>query len=115
MVILYYFKAFITMGTTLNDTLSIAKETYNRILLVQELLKPEQDIQFIVEQLKTGLFCPKPIIYENYYYGSAIHQLFSVPLEEVAQVYGVYVPPIINKGLEIIESGKFSVILRAVY
>lgn len=98
--------AFVTMSTILNDTLSITKETYSRISLVQELLKPEQDIQFIVEQLKTGLFCPKPIIYENYYYGSAIHQIFSVPLEEVSQMYGMYVPPVISKGLDVIESGK---------
>ncbi|KAI7900286.1 uncharacterized protein BX663DRAFT_554183 [Cokeromyces recurvatus] len=97
--------AFVTMSSTLTDTLSMFKETYNRITLFQETLKPEQDIQYIIEQCKTGPYCPKPMIYENYYYGSAINQLFGVPLEEVAQIYGSYVPPIVTKGIQLIDAG----------
>ncbi|KAK4509287.1 Myosin type-2 heavy chain 1 [Mucor velutinosus] len=97
--------AFITMATTLTGTLSMFKEAYSRITLFQEPLKPEQDIHYIVEQFKTGEYCPRPMVYENYYHGAAIDQIFGVPLEEVAQIYGSYVPPIVNKGLKIIDAG----------
>jgi hypothetical protein len=36
-----------------------------------------------------------------------LDQLFGVPLEEVAQVYGSYVPPIVSNGKNFIFSGKF--------
>ncbi|KAI9476211.1 MAG: hypothetical protein EXX96DRAFT_527314 [Benjaminiella poitrasii] len=98
-------QAFTAMASALADTLPMFKETYNRITLFQETLKPEQDIRYIVEQCKTGLYCPRPMIYENYYYGSAIGQIFGVPLEEVAQIYGSYVPPIITRGIKLIASG----------
>jgi hypothetical protein len=35
-----------------------------------------------------------------------LDQLFGVPLEEVAQVYGSYVPPIVSNGLKLIDAGK---------
>lgn len=92
------------MANALSNTLTMFKETYNRITLFQETLKPEQDIHYIIEQYSTGPFCPKPMIYENYYHGSATNQIFGVPLEEVAQIYGSYVPPIISKGIQLIES-----------
>jgi hypothetical protein len=101
----FYLPAFTTMANTLTSTLSMFKETYNRITLFQETLKPEQDIHSIVEQYKTGPFCPKPIIYENYYHGSATDQIFGVPLEEVAQIYGSYVPPIVSRGIKLIDTG----------
>ncbi|GAN01545.1 rhoGAP and Fes/CIP4 domain protein [Mucor ambiguus] len=97
--------AFVTMATALSGTLPMFKETYDRITLFQEPLKPEQNIHYIVEQFKTGEYCPRPMIYENYYHGAAIDQIFGVPLEEVAQIYGSYVPPIVNKGLKIIDAG----------
>lgn len=90
----------------MNENSSISDDGYNRITLVQETLKPEQDIQYIVEQLKTGFYCPRPMLYENYYYGTAINQTFGVPLEEIAQIHGSFVPPLVNKGLRIIEAGE---------
>jgi hypothetical protein len=62
---------FVKFSSTLSDTLGLFKETYNTITLFQDTLKPEQDIQYIIEQYRTGPFCPHPLIYENYYYGSA--------------------------------------------
>jgi hypothetical protein len=35
-----------------------------------------------------------------------LDQLFGVPLEEVAQAYGSYVPPIVSNGLKLIDAGK---------
>jgi hypothetical protein len=79
------------------------EETCQRIALFQETIEPEQSINYIIEQFKTGPFCPKPLIYENYYYGSATVQVFGAPLEEVAQIYGSYVPPIISRGIKCID------------
>lgn len=93
------------MASALSDTLSMFKETYNRVTLFQETLKAEQDIHYIVEQYSTGPFCPKPLIYENYYHGSATNQIFGVPIEEVAHIYGSYVPPIVSKGIQFIDTG----------
>ncbi|GAA5802080.1 hypothetical protein HPULCUR_007540 [Helicostylum pulchrum] len=97
--------AFTTMSNSLSNTLPMFKETYDRISLFQETVKPEQDINYIIEQFKTGPYCPRPMIYENYYYGSATEQTFGVPLEEVAQIYGSYVPPIVSKGIKLIDTG----------
>jgi hypothetical protein len=94
------------MSSSFSNILPMYKETYDKISLFQEALKPEQDIHSIIEQYKTGHFYPKPFIYENYYHGSAIDQTFGVPLEEITQLYGSYVPPIISKGIKLIESGK---------
>ncbi|KAG2233548.1 hypothetical protein INT48_007150 [Thamnidium elegans] len=101
--ILNYFQE---METLEKDRINALKhETYDRISLFQETVKPEQDISYIIEQYKTGPYCPRPMIYENYYYGSATEQTFGVPLEEVAQIYGSYVPPIVSKGVKLIDAG----------
>lgn len=41
------------------------------MMLYQETLKPDKDVQVIVEQYRTGQFNPKPILYENYFSGTA--------------------------------------------
>lgn len=96
-------QSFKTMATALSNILPMYKETYDRIDLFQDALKPEQDIHSIIEQFKTGYFYPKPFIYENYYHGAATDQMFGVPLEEVTQVYGSYIPPVISKSIKIID------------
>jgi hypothetical protein len=84
------------------------EKTYQQIALFQETIEPEQAISYVIEQFKTGPCCPKPMVYENYYYGSATDQIFGVPLEEVAQAYGSYVPPIISRGIKYIDKGTES-------
>lgn len=97
-------------------------------MLYQETLKPDKDVQFIVEQYRTGQYCPKAILYENYFHSVAagtyllavlllsLHilniayhtdQLFGVSLEEITRVQGTMVPQLITVGLSVIESGKF--------
>ncbi|CEP13185.1 hypothetical protein [Parasitella parasitica] len=95
----------------------------------QETLKPDKDVQFIVEQYRTGQYCPKPILYENYFHSAAagsclqfccwpqsniaLHyhntttdQLFGVSLEEITKVQGSMVPRLITIGLSVIEAEK---------
>lgn len=95
-------------------------------MLYQETLKPDKDVQFIVEQYRTGQFNPKPILYENYFHGTAmgnttsrkihnsktnsqiiiIDQLFGVPLEDITKVQSTLVPQLVSQGLSVIESGE---------
>ena len=42
------------------------------MMLYQETLKPDKDVQFIVEQYHTGRFCPRPPLYVNYFHGAAM-------------------------------------------
>ncbi|KAI8084115.1 uncharacterized protein B0P05DRAFT_536212 [Gilbertella persicaria] len=96
-------EAFSNMAVTLSNSVSIFKETYNRMALFQETVKPEQDIRCIVEQFKTGPFCPRPFVYENYYFGSALDQVFGVPIEQITHTHGTTIPPLLTHAFQILE------------
>lgn len=66
-----YATAFISMAASLSNTIPRCKETFDNMMLYQETLKPDKDVQFIVEQYRTGQYCPKPILYENYFHSVA--------------------------------------------
>ncbi|KAI8640164.1 hypothetical protein BD408DRAFT_452762 [Parasitella parasitica] len=95
----------IFMAASLSNTIPRCKETFDNMMLYQETLKPDKDVQFIVEQYRTGQYCPKPILYESYFHSAAADQLFGVPLEEITRVQGSMVPQLIDIGLSVIESG----------
>ena len=76
------------------------------MMLYQETLKPDKDVQLVVEQYRTGQFNPQPILYQNYFHGTAKDQLFGVSLEEITKSQCVLVPKIVSLGLSIIESGE---------
>ncbi|KAG1279200.1 hypothetical protein G6F65_007301 [Rhizopus arrhizus] len=92
-------------AASLSNTIPRYKETVDNMMLYQETLKPDKDVQIIVEQHRTGQFVPRPILYENYFYGTAHHQLFGVPLDEITRTEGTLVPQFISKGIAAIESG----------
>ncbi|CAO3629321.1 unnamed protein product [Mucor fragilis] len=98
-------QAFISMAASLSNTIPRCKETFDNMMLYQETLKPDKDVQFIVEQYRTGQYCPKAILYENYFHSVAADQLFGVSLEEITRVQGTMVPQLITVGLSVIESG----------
>ncbi|KAI9320640.1 hypothetical protein BX666DRAFT_1852099, partial [Dichotomocladium elegans] len=98
-------QAFIGMAATLSNSIPRYAELYDKMMLYQETLKPDKDVEFIVEQYRTGRFCPKPFIYANFFYGAAMDQLFGVSLEEYSRVHKVVVPPLITQGLAAIEAG----------
>lgn len=56
----------------MSNTLPTAKAIYEQMLLYQQTLKPEQDIQYIIQQYFVSGFAPKAILYENFYHGHAI-------------------------------------------
>lgn len=45
------------------------KLVIEEMMVFQESLKPDQDIQFIVQQYAVASFSPKAILYDNYYHG----------------------------------------------
>lgn len=98
--------AFIGIAASLSNTIPRCKETYDHMMLYQETLKPDKEVQSIVEQYRTGQFLPKPILYQNYFYGASKDQLFGVPLEEITKIQGSLVPTLISEGLSVIESGN---------
>lgn len=65
------FLAFISVAASLSNTIPRCKDTFDNMMLYQETLEPDKDVQVIVEQYRTGQFNPKPILYENYFYGTA--------------------------------------------
>ncbi|KAI9264372.1 hypothetical protein BDA99DRAFT_509188 [Phascolomyces articulosus] len=104
-------QSFVSTAAILSNSIPYYKELYDRMMLYQETLKPDKDVQFIVEQYHTGRFCPRPPLYVNYFHGSAMDQVFGVPLEEYAQIHKMVVPPLISQGLSAIES-SFSQIYK---
>ncbi|KAI9032777.1 hypothetical protein CLU79DRAFT_727913 [Phycomyces nitens] len=98
-------QAFISIAASLSNTIPLCKEMYDRMMLYQETLRPDQDVRFIVEQYRTGRYCPCPIVYQNHFHGPASGQVFGIPLEELARARQLIVPPLISQGLVVIESG----------
>lgn len=47
------------------------KLVIEEMMVFQESLKPDQDIQFIVQQYAVASFSPKAILYDNYYHGTS--------------------------------------------
>jgi hypothetical protein len=63
--------AFTEYTSCLSTSLPIDKSMIEELVANQESLKPDQDIQYIVQQYYVSGFSPKPILYENFYHGIA--------------------------------------------
>ncbi|CAO3594889.1 unnamed protein product [Absidia cylindrospora] len=63
--------AFIEYTSCLSTSLPADKSMIEEMVASQEALKPDQDIQYIVQQYYVAGFSPKPILYENFYHGVA--------------------------------------------
>lgn len=77
------------MAASLSNTIPRCKDTFDNMMLYQETLKPDKDVQFIVEQYRTGQYCPKPILYENYFHSTAAGnylQFCCWPLTNIAYI-----------------------------
>ncbi|KAI9254735.1 hypothetical protein EDC94DRAFT_696706 [Helicostylum pulchrum] len=95
---------FISVAASLSNTIPRSKETFDNMMLYQETLEPDKDVQFIVEQYRTGQYNPRPVLYENYFDGTAKDQLFGVPLDEITRTQSSLVPQLVSQGLSVIES-----------
>ncbi|KAI9271421.1 hypothetical protein BY458DRAFT_555626 [Sporodiniella umbellata] len=70
-----------------------------------ESLKPDQDIQFIIQQYTVSGFSPKAILYNNYYHSPCHDQIFGISLEEMCKASGTEVPAFVSTLLSAIQKG----------
>ncbi|KAI8363937.1 hypothetical protein BD560DRAFT_355436 [Blakeslea trispora] len=96
-------EVFHSMMTTFSSSISIMSQTYNQMSLFQETLNAEKDISYIVQQYKTGPFCPKPFVFENFFDEQTSDQIFGIPIEKAAEFQKAFVPPIISCTLQLIQ------------
>ncbi|ORY99354.1 hypothetical protein BCR43DRAFT_455892 [Syncephalastrum racemosum] len=87
----------------LSDTLPGEKAIVDEMLVYQESLKPEQDIQYIVQQYCVAAFAPKPILYDHYKRGTAYDQTFGVSLDLLGAQTESDVPKFVQLALAAIE------------
>ncbi|KAG9293862.1 hypothetical protein G9A89_019200 [Geosiphon pyriformis] len=97
--------AFSNFVGSFNSVIFAIQSISERLVIYQEALRPETDLQFMIERYRTGPFCPRVIIYNNVYRGSAHDQTFGVPLEEKAKHDLKFVPQIVTKCLSSIVKG----------
>lgn len=64
-------KAFTEYTSCLSTTIPPKKSMIEEMLANQESIKPDQDIQYIIQHYYVAGFSPKAILYENYYHGIA--------------------------------------------
>ncbi|KAJ1992749.1 Rho-GTPase-activating protein 8 [Dimargaris cristalligena] len=84
-----------------------AKNHYENIVVSCESFKPDQDLQFIIEQNGTGSYCPQPCVYVNQYRGAAEYQVFGLALEDQMRVSTRPVPLFIAKTLSALHKATF--------
>ncbi|KAI8337252.1 hypothetical protein BC941DRAFT_470989 [Chlamydoabsidia padenii] len=99
-------QAFTEYTSSLSTCLPVDKSMIEELIANQESLKPDQDIQYIVQQYYVGGYSPKPILYENFYHGIAHDQIFGVPLTELAKHGAEKVPTFVKRLLDAIEEGS---------
>ncbi|KAJ2879198.1 Rho-GTPase-activating protein 8 [Coemansia aciculifera] len=75
--------------STLGDYARISKRPIqaelsigDRLEVYEESLKPQQDIQWMIEHYGTGRYTPRPIIFRPFGLSTAEYQIFGVPLDE---------------------------------
>nr|CAG8469291.1 10639_t:CDS:10 [Entrophospora candida] len=91
--------SFLNYAATFGSIISAVQSMSEKLLIYHEALKPEHDIQFMIERYRTGPFIPQVILYNNHYSGSANDQTFGVPLEEKAKHDLRFIPQIVTKCL----------------
>ncbi|KAJ2958402.1 hypothetical protein NQZ79_g5993 [Umbelopsis isabellina] len=85
------------------------KDIYDRLMLYQETLRPDADVQYIVEQYRTARFCPRPILYLDYHNRPTTDRNFGLPLETVTENSALRIPKIMQEGIQQLDT-KISVI-----
>lgn len=96
------FSSFIS---SLSNAIPQEKSIIEEMMVFQESLKPDQDIQFIVQQYAVSGFAPKAILYDNYYHGVSHDQVFGVALEELGKQTQDNVPRFVTSLLKAVQKG----------
>ncbi|KAI9254436.1 hypothetical protein BDA99DRAFT_157514 [Phascolomyces articulosus] len=99
-------QAIASFSLCISEMLPGDKAIVDQMLVYQESLKPEQDIQYIIQQYCVSSFSPKPILYDNQNHGVAQDQIFGVPLDDLGKTTDEKVPRFISCLLEAIDKGS---------
>ncbi|KAJ1980758.1 Rho-GTPase-activating protein 8 [Dimargaris verticillata] len=82
------------------------QQRHDRLVVACESFKPDQDIQYIMEQYGTGGFCPRPIVFTHHSRGTGDDQIFGVPLaDQMRPLCSRPVPPFVWKCLSALRKG----------
>ncbi|KAI7849131.1 hypothetical protein BDC45DRAFT_521630 [Circinella umbellata] len=99
-------QAIASFSLCISEMLPGDKAIVDQMLVYQESLKPEQDIQYIIQQYCVSDFSPKPILYDNLNHGVALDQIFGVPLNSLGKISDDKVPKFIHCLLEAVDKGS---------
>ncbi|KAJ2890583.1 Rho-GTPase-activating protein 8, partial [Coemansia aciculifera] len=98
-----------SVKSTLADYASICKRPIqaelaigDRLEVYEESLKPQQDIQWMIEHYGTGRYTPCPIIFRPFGLSTAEYQIFGVPLDEQLLVSHKDIPLFPAKAMSLI-------------
>lgn len=68
--------AFLNFAAVFSNIISITQSVADHLLIFQEALRPSKDVQYVIEQYRTGAFSPRPTLYNNFYHGSGLGVFF---------------------------------------
>ncbi|KAI7882215.1 hypothetical protein K492DRAFT_206369 [Lichtheimia hyalospora FSU 10163] len=98
-------QAIASFSLCLSEMIPGDKALVDDMLVYQESLKPDHDIQYIVQQYCVSSFSPQPILYENQFHGVAQDQIFGVSLEGLARQSEDDIPRFVTLVLDAIDKG----------
>ncbi|KAF9181224.1 hypothetical protein BGZ51_005584 [Haplosporangium sp. Z 767] len=91
--------AFLNFAAIFSNIISITQSVADHLLIFQEALRPTNDVQYVIEQYRTGAFVPMPTLYNNFYHGSGLDQVFGVNIDKHCNFTRKKVPQIVMKCL----------------
>lgn len=87
--------ALLTMTVTISNIGPNLKSSVDNMLLFQETVNADNDLRFVLENYRTGIYTPKVITYENYR-GSTTFQSFGVDLSLRARLDRAEIPHLVT-------------------
>ncbi|KAG0288046.1 hypothetical protein BGZ98_004407, partial [Dissophora globulifera] len=91
--------SFLNFAAIFSNIISITQSVADHLLIFQEALRPNNDVQYVIEQYRTGSFVPIPTLYNNFYHGAGLDQVFGVSIDKHAHFTRKKVPQIVMKCL----------------
>jgi hypothetical protein len=82
-----------------SNIISITQSVADHLLIFQEALRPSNDVQYVIEQYRTGAFVPMPTLYNNFYHGTGLDQVFGVNIDKHCNFTRKKVPQLVMKCL----------------
>ncbi|KAF9351060.1 hypothetical protein BGX34_000838 [Mortierella sp. NVP85] len=91
--------SFLNFAAIFSNIISITQAVADHLLIFQEALRPAKDVQYVIEQYRTGAFVPMPTLYNNFYHGTGLDQVFGVNIDKHCNFTRKKVPQLVMKCL----------------